>query len=77
MRNEMPRTFVGTTAFTVTGMRCEHCRQAVIDAIRRIPGVDTVTVDLDSGAATVTASTPVDRADIAAAVSAAGHALEP
>ena len=77
MRNEMPRTFVGTTTFTVTGMTCEHCRKAVIEAIRDIPGVDTVTVDFQSGSASVTASTPVDRADIAAAVRTAGHDLEP
>ena len=77
MRNETPRTFVGTTAFTVTGMTCEHCRRAVVDAIRDIAGVSEITVDLESGSATVTASTPVDRADIAAAVADAGHALEP
>ncbi|HET6818314.1 MAG TPA: heavy-metal-associated domain-containing protein [Mycobacteriales bacterium] len=73
MRDQMPRTFVGTTAFSVIGMTCEHCRIAIIDAIGRIPGVEGVEVDLESGAATVTAETPVDRADIAAAVRNAGH----
>ena len=77
MRNETPHVFVGTTTFTVTGMTCEHCRHAITEAIQRIPGVDSVTVDLESGAATVTATAPVDRADIAAAVAIAGHALRP
>jgi copper chaperone CopZ len=76
MRNETPRAFVGTTTFTVTGMCCEHCRCAVTDAIQRIPGVDTVTVELVSGTSAVTASSPVDRADIAAAVAEAGHHLD-
>ena len=77
MRNETPRVFVGTTTFTVTGMTCEHCCRAITDAISGVPGVDTVTVDLETGAASVTARAPVDRADIAAAVRVAGHALEP
>jgi copper chaperone CopZ len=75
MRNETPRTFVGTTTFTVTGMCCEHCRCAVTDAIHRISGVETVTVELETGTSAVTASSPVDRADIAAAVAEAGHHL--
>ena len=77
MRNEMPRTFVGTTAFTLAGMTCDHCRRAVIAAIRDIAGVESVSVELETGSASVTASTPVDRADIAAAVRTAGHDLEP
>ena len=77
MRNQMPRAFVGTTTFTVAGMSCEHCRAAVADAISHIPGVDTVSVDLDSGAVTVTASVPVDRADIAAVLTCAGHPVLP
>ena len=76
MRNQMPHVFVGTTTFRVTGMRCEHCRLAIATAIGGVPGVETVAVDLESGAVTVTAGTPVDRADIAVAVSAAGHTFD-
>jgi len=77
MRNDTPRTFVGTTTFAVTGMTCGHCERAVTTEISAIDGVDTVTVDLASGAVTVTATSPVDRADIAHAVDEAGYTLVP
>ena len=63
-----PRTFIGTTTFTVTGMTCAHCRRAVTEEISAIDGVDSVTV---------TACQPVNRADIAVAVDEAGYALVP
>jgi copper chaperone CopZ len=75
MRNGIPRTFVGTTILTIDGMTCDHCRHAVTAEISAVPGVTRVHVDLPSGIVTVTASTPVDRADIAAAVDEAGHTL--
>ena len=72
-----PRTFVGSTTFTVTGMTCAHCQCRVTEEIAGILGVKSVTVDLASGTVTVTASSPIDRADIAAAVDEAGYALAP
>ena len=77
MQNQIPRTFVGSTTFTVDGMTCDHCRHAVTTEICAVPGVGTVDVDLGSGTVTVTANIPVDRADIAAAVDEAGYALRP
>jgi copper chaperone CopZ len=77
MHSITPRTFIGSTTFTVTGMTCGHCQRAVTAEISAIPGVDAVTVDLATGAVTVTSSCPVDRADIAAAVDEAGYALLP
>jgi copper chaperone CopZ len=75
MLNGTPRTFVGATAFQVTGMTCTHCQHAVTSEIAAVEGVETVTVDLASGTVTVTAGRPVDRADIAAAVDEAGYTL--
>ena len=75
MLNGTPRTFVGATAFQVTGMTCAHCQHAVSTEIAAAAGVETVTVDLASGTVTVTAGRPVDRADIAAAVDEAGYTL--
>jgi copper chaperone CopZ len=72
MLNGTPHTFVGATAFQVTGMTCAHCQRAVND---EIAAVDGVSVDLASGTVTVTAARPVDRADIAAAVDEAGYSL--
>ncbi|WP_347059874.1 heavy-metal-associated domain-containing protein [Blastococcus sp. HT6-30] len=77
MLSGTPRTFIGVTTFAVTGMTCEHCREAVTTEIATVDGVDTVTVDLASGMATVTAARPVDRADIASAIEAAGYRVLP
>jgi copper chaperone CopZ len=77
MLSGTPRTFIGSTTFTVTGMTCAHCQRAVTEEISGVDGVDSVTVDLVSGTVTVTASGQVDRADIAAAVDEAGYALVP
>jgi copper chaperone CopZ len=72
-----PRTFIGATTFSVTGMTCEHCRRAVTADIAAVDGVETVTVEMGSGTVTVTAARPVDRADVAAAVERAGHRVLP
>jgi copper chaperone CopZ len=77
MLSSTPRTFVGSTTFEVSGMSCAHCQRAVIEEITAVDGVDSVAVDLATGTVTVTASCPVDRAAIAAAVDEAGYALIP
>ena len=77
MLSSTPRTFIGSTTFTVTGMTCAHCRRAVTEEIAAVDGVASVAVDLATGTVTVTADRPVDRADIAAAVDEAGYALVP
>jgi copper chaperone CopZ len=77
MLSSTPRTFIGSTTFTVTGMTCAHCRRAVTEEIAAVDGVASVAVDLATGTVTVTAAHPVDRADITAAVDEAGYALVP
>jgi copper chaperone CopZ len=77
MLSDTPRTFIGSTTFTVTGMTCDHCRRAVTEEIAAVDGVQSVAVDLASGTVTVSTAGPVDRADIAAAVDEAGYALVP
>ncbi len=77
MLSSTPRTFIGSTTFTVTGMTCGHCQRAVAEEISAVDGVESVTVDPASGTVTVTADRPVDRADISAAVDEAGYALVP
>jgi copper chaperone len=77
MLSDTPRTFIGSTTFTVTGMTCDHCRRAVTEEISAVDGVESVDVDLASGTVTVTTAGPVDRADIVAAVDEAGYALVP
>ena len=34
--------------YTVRGMSCGHCKAAVEDEVGRVPGVESVTADLDS-----------------------------
>jgi copper chaperone CopZ len=77
MLDSTPRTFIGATTFQVTGMTCSHCRRAVTEEISRIPGIQGVAVDLATGSVTVTATQPVDRANVALAVDEAGYTLIP
>jgi copper chaperone len=62
------------TTYTVTGMTCEHCVNAVTKEVSGIAGVDTVTVDLESGRVTVVGDAYTDE-QVAAAVDEAGYAL--
>ncbi len=63
-----------TTTYQVTGMTCGHCVKAVSEEVGQVPGVSDVSVDLESGAVTVTGD-GFTEADIAAAVDEAGYAL--
>jgi copper chaperone CopZ len=63
------------TTYTVTGMTCDHCVQAVSGELAALPGVDSVTVDLSSGAVTVSSAAPLADADVRAAVDEAGYEL--
>jgi copper chaperone len=62
-----------TSTYTVSGMTCGHCVNAVTSEISQLPGVDDVQVDLGSGTVTVTSRAPLDDAAVAAAVEEAGY----
>lgn len=64
-----------TETYTVTGMTCAHCVQAVTDELLRLPGVHDVTVDLTSGSVTVESDGVVPLDEVRAAVDEAGYAL--
>ena len=64
-----------TTTYTVVGMTCSHCANAVNEEVGAIPGVRDVAVDLASGAVTVTSDAPLDQNAVAAAVDEAGYEL--
>jgi copper chaperone CopZ len=66
-----------TETYRVDGMTCEHCVRAVSGEIGALPGVLDVTVDLPSGAVTVTSASPVPTRAIADAVDEAGYTLAP
>jgi copper chaperone len=63
------------STYTVQGMTCGHCVNAVTDEVGRIGGVRNVAVDLASGLVTVTSEQPVAEDDIREAVVEAGYEL--
>jgi copper chaperone CopZ len=77
MLSGTPRTFIGSTTFTVRGVVDAASCRAVVEVVGAVEGVDSVTVDPASGVITVRASRPVDRADVAAAAQVAGYAVAP
>ena len=64
-----------TSNWTVSGMTCGHCVSAVTQEVSAIEGVESVEVDLATGAVTVQASVDPTRDQMAAAVDEAGYAL--
>jgi len=61
--------------YTVVGMTCEHCVNAVSAELSQVPGVAAVAVDLASGRVTVTGSGYTDD-QVRAAVDEAGYELK-
>jgi len=64
-----------TNTYTVTGMTCSHCVQAVTSELSSLPGVAGVRIDLTSGAVTVTSEAALAENDVRAAVDEAGYEL--
>ena len=67
-----------TTTYTVRGMTCGHCVNAVTEELQEIEGVTDVTIELVEGGdspVTVTSATELDRAAVVAAVDEAGYEL--
>jgi copper chaperone len=66
-----------TTAYTVSGMTCDHCVRAVTGELARIPGVSGVDIELANGRVTLTSDQPVAVETVRAAVDEAGYTLAP
>ncbi|MGY1760424.1 heavy-metal-associated domain-containing protein [Geodermatophilus sp. SYSU D00779] len=66
---------MSTTSYTVTGMTCGHCVNAVTEEVSAVPGVTAVEVDLATGGLTVTSTEPVDADAVRAAVEEAGYSV--
>ena len=64
-----------TNTYTVVGMTCSHCVNAVTSEVSKVDGVEKVDVDLASGQGTVHADREIDRQAVAAAVDEAGYEL--
>ena len=66
---------MSTTTFTVRGMTCGHCVNHVTEEVKKIAGVTSVDVELESGAVSVTAEAEITTAQMEAAVVEAGYEL--
>lgn len=64
-----------TNTYTVTGMTCGHCVQAVTGELTGLPGVRDVQVDLATGAVAVTSDGPLPIDEVRTAVDEAGYEL--
>ncbi|BCJ44207.1 heavy metal transport/detoxification protein [Actinoplanes ianthinogenes] len=64
-----------TSTYTVKGMTCSHCVNAVTEELEGLPGVAGVQVDLGSGAVTVTSEAPLSQDAVRGAVDEAGYEL--
>jgi len=61
-----------TFEYTVSGMSCGHCVNAVTEEVSAVDGVSSVAVDLESGTMTVTSDAEVSLDALTAAVDEAG-----
>ena len=66
-----------TQTYEVVGMTCGHCVSSVSEEVGAVPGVADVSIDLASGAMTVTAVDAVDDAAVRSAVVEAGYEVAP
>lgn len=66
---------ITTTTYQVSGMTCQHCVNAVTGELDGLPEVQSVEVDLESGAVTVTSAGPLDESTVREAVEEAGYEL--
>jgi len=64
-----------TATWTVEGMTCQHCVNAVTEEVAKLPGVQQVAVDLPTGVVTVTSAGPLDADAVRVAVDEAGYAV--
>ena len=64
---------MATTEYRVTGMTCAHCEHAIRDEVGQISGIDVVSVSADTGTLVVDSATPIDDAQVLAAVDEAGY----
>jgi copper chaperone CopZ len=64
-----------TRTYSVTGMTCGHCEQAVSSELKALDGVTDVSVELVAGgtsSVTVSSTQPLDEAMVASALDEAG-----
>lgn len=63
-----------STVYSVAGMSCQHCVNAITTEVGQVPGVTAVVVDLEAKTVTVEA-TDADDAAVRSAIDEAGYAV--
>jgi copper chaperone len=63
---------VSTATYSVPGVSCAHCKQAIEGEVSQVQGVESVDVDLEAKTVTVVAE-PLDEQAIIAAIDDAGY----
>ena len=66
---------MSTATYTVAGMTCGHCVNAVSEEVSQIAGVIDTTVDLATGGLTIISDHEIDDAAVRAAVEEAGDQI--
>jgi copper chaperone CopZ len=61
-----------TLIFSVPAIHCEHCAMSIREEVSEVEGVDTIEVDLESKAVSVTGR-ELDDAALRAAIAEAGY----
>jgi copper chaperone CopZ len=61
-----------TIEYSVPGVSCEHCREAITREVGALAGVESVAVDLDRKLVTI-AGADLSDADLRAAIDDAGY----
>jgi copper chaperone CopZ len=70
--NDLIDNQVVITHWIITGMHCEACRSAVIQSLRKLTGVLSVNVDLETGRAELTTHNTINIDTVIQAVQSAG-----
>ncbi|MGK9464949.1 heavy-metal-associated domain-containing protein (plasmid) [Streptomyces sp. G6] len=60
------------STYTVTGMTCGHCADAITQEITAISGVQKVDVEVEAGRVTVFSDSPLSLKDVRSALTEAG-----
>ena len=64
-----------TSTIKIKGMSCQHCVMAVTNALKEVPGLDKVNVNLELGSATFEHEQPIDMNVIKSAVEREGYQI--
>lgn len=66
-----------TNEYQVSGMTCGHCEMSIREEVAEVAGVQDIQVSAQTGRLVVTSSSPVEDAQVLAAVAEAGYTAVP